>query len=44
VTAAAAQNRRDGRSIPDATEISPVKIGVVPRISATVVALVSFSA
>ena len=43
VTAAAAQKRGEGRSRPTAAEINPVKIGVVPRISATVVALASLS-
>ena len=37
-TAAASQKRRVGCSIPVSDENSPVKIGIVPRISATVVA------
>ena len=43
-TAAAIQNRRDSRSSPNASPISAAKIGVAPRMSAIVEALVFSSA
>ena len=42
--AAASQNLRDSRSSPNASPISAAKIGVAPRISAIVEALVFSSA